>query len=63
MKNINVEMVLVSACPGAHLNNSIREALLLAVQEQRSVTLTHNETDYVILYSEIMEQIIKQGNI
>jgi len=42
--------VKVKASPGANLQDSIREALLLMCMKRKNVTLTVEDTEYGLLY-------------
>lgn len=59
-KNIDVEEIKTCATPGASIGACIKEAMLLAVNEDKKVSLIHNEKEYVINPHDWCERIYKQ---
>jgi hypothetical protein len=59
MRTIEVKEIIVSALPGSAIWDCQYDAALLALTEKRTVRLIHNEQNYVITPSDVMESFKK----
>lgn len=48
MREIEVKEIVVEALPGAHIEDCVKAAIVLAATEWRNVRLRHNGIDYTI---------------
>lgn len=54
LKNTTVTELHICAKPGASIGDCMRDAALLACQEWRNVTLTHNGRQYRVLCNDLI---------
>ena len=54
LKNTIITELHIRAKPGASIGDCMRDAALLACQEWRNVTLTHNGREYRVLCNDLI---------
>lgn len=59
-KHINVDVIYVEAMAGGRIDLCAREAVQLAMQENKQVVLVHNDREYRIDPASILPAILKQ---
>lgn len=58
---ITIKEVIIQSDTGSEISTAIREATILALQEKRDVTLTHNKKEFKIIPSDILNMIYIQN--
>lgn len=60
LENIKIEYVNVRCRGGAELSQCIREAAMLALEQEETVTFKHNDREYVVDFKAIVDSVYKQ---
>lgn len=53
-ENIEIIELKISALPGAHIGDCMKDAIELAAKEWRNVRLRHNGKDYTIKVNDLL---------
>lgn len=57
MSNITVKQTIVEATPDAELKQCIREAIILALEKDIAVVLSHNDNMFQITPGDILQTV------
>lgn len=60
MKNITINTITVDANGGSLRSDCIAEAIILAIEQDVTVILTHNNKEYVVLPNEVKATILER---